>query len=167
MRLLHLFSAAAILHDHVLDVIAEPREFQAIAKPLTTADHGFKFCFSGRVRKPELQAHGCADRDGARNICAEAAPAQAVGPPEGSIALSLGQERDFQTDVNFVARPAPCLRAWLNLLHGAFPFILFPSSAYHRYSSVWAKTSTVPRTMYLRGPVVCLQRVKRMWSGFK
>src|SRR5437868_8904355 len=88
-RLLHLFGAAAVLHDHFLHFIAKAHKLQPVAEPVTGADDRFQPRFLGGIRKGELKAHRCSHRNSAWNISANAAAAEAVGPPKRGVVFPL------------------------------------------------------------------------------
>jgi len=115
------FGARTALDDHFLHAIAKLHKLQAVAKALTAADDRVQLRFRGGVWESELQAYGFAHGNGAGNERAEAATAEAVGPAKGSGVLSVGQEGNFQTNVNSMARPTARLRAVFKLGHGDFP----------------------------------------------
>src|ERR1051326_1775134 len=87
--LLQEFRTVTVFYDHLLHGIADAGKLQPIAKTLTGANDRIQLCLSGRIRKCQLQPHGCTYGDGARNKSAKAAGAQAVGPTKGGIVLSV------------------------------------------------------------------------------
>jgi hypothetical protein len=88
-RLLQEVSPAAVFHNEFLYFIAQPREFQSVAKAITGANHGLQPGCSGRIRKSKLKVHGGSNGNGAWDVSADSASAEAVGPPEGSIVRTL------------------------------------------------------------------------------
>ena len=76
-QLLQRLSPVAIFHDHLLHFLADSRKFKAVAKALAGADYGNYLRFRGRIWEREFQAHRGANGNGAGNICADAATAEA------------------------------------------------------------------------------------------
>src|SRR6266853_3125967 len=86
-RLLQEFGTAAVLHDHFLHFVAKAHKLQPVAEPVTRADDRFQPRFLGGIRKGQLKAHRCSHWNGARNVSADSAAAEAVGPPKSGVVV--------------------------------------------------------------------------------